>query len=189
VRNNKFMHLDLDLALKFPQGWRVQNLPDKLIALSPKADAAIQFKMDKRPSGTPASYARRMAGSDSRIEALDIDGLPAAIVTTSSAVAGVIYLDRDTYIIQGNAKSQAAFAAHRDDMLDTIHSFHTLSEAERKQAKPLVIKLVTARAGDTYANLAQHSPLEKAAESYLRLINGSYPKGEPVPGQYVKIVE
>ncbi len=191
VRDNKFMHIELGLALSFPQGWRVQNLKDKLLAFSPKADAAIQLKMDKQPSGTPADYARRMLGFDSkgRIEALDINGLPAAIVTQTAALAGVIYLNGNTYIIQCSVKTQAAFAAHRDDMLNTIHSFHALGETERELAKPLVIRLITARAGDTYTRLAQHSPLGKAAENYLRLINGNYPQGEPAPGQYVKIVE
>ncbi len=191
VRNNKFMHADLGLALRFPQGWRVQNLPDKLLAFSPQADAVIQLKMDEQSSGTPTDYARRVAGfgSDSRIEALDINGLSAALATMPAAMAGVIYFDQHTFIIQCKTKSRAAFAAHRGDMLDTIHSFHALSEAERRQARPLVIKLITARDGDTYANLAQHSPLGKTAENYLRLINGNYPQGEPVPGQYVKIVE
>jgi len=191
VRNNKFMHTDLGLALSFPQGWRVQNLPDKLLAFSPQADAVIQLKMDEPSSGGPADYARRMGGfgSASQIEALDINGLPAALATMPATMAGVIYLNQKTYIIQCSAKSRAAFAAHRNDMLDTIHSFHALSETERRQARPLVIRLITAHAGDTYAGLAQHSPLGKAAENYLRLINENYPQGEPVPGQYVKIVE
>ncbi len=191
VRNNKFMHVELGIALSFPEDWRVQNLPDKLIAVSQQGDAIIQLQMDKQPSGTPASYARRMAGfgSDSRIEALDINGLPAAIATMPAAMAGMIYFDQRAFIIQCKAKSHEAFNAYRHNMLDTLHSFHELSETERRQARPLIIRLITARAGDTYANLAQHSPLGKAAENYLRLINGSYPQGEPAPGQYIKIVE
>ena len=189
LRDNKFMHVELGIALSFPQGWRVQNLPDKLIAISQRGDAAMQFNMDEKPSGTPASYARRLAGADSRIETLDINGLPSAIAKMSAAMAGVIYSDRHAFIIQGKTKSRETFNAYLHDMQDTIRSFHALSEAERKQAKPLAIKLITARAGDTYANLAQHSPLGKMAENYLRLINGNYPQGEPVPGQYVKIVE
>jgi hypothetical protein len=27
------------------------------------------------------------------------------------------------------------------------------------------------------------------AESYLRLLNGQYPEGEPVPGQLIKVVK
>jgi len=37
--------------------------------------------------------------------------------------------------------------------------------------------------------LARHSPLGKAAENYLRPINGNHPHEKLVPGRYVKIVE
>ena len=74
-------------------------------------------------------------------------------------------------------------------MKTSIRSFHTLSEDERQQIKPLAIRLVTVRKGDTYARLAQHSPLGKNAESYLRLINEQYPQGEPAVGQTLKIIE
>ena len=39
------------------------------------------------------------------------------------------------------------------------------------------------------AGLVRHSPLGNAAENYLRLINGNYPHDEPVPDQYIRIVE
>lgn len=189
LRNNKFMHVDLGIALNFPLDWRVQNLTDKLIAVSPQGDAAIQFNMEEQPNATPASYVHRMAGADSRVETLNIDGLSAAIATLPAAMAGVIYFDQHAYVIQCKAKSREVFNTHRRNMLDTIRSFHELGEGERKQAKPLTIRLLTVRAGDTYDGLARHSPLGKTAENYLRLINGHYPQGEPVPGQYVKIVE
>ena len=191
VRNNKFLHADLGIALTFPPGWRVQNQADKLVATSPSSDAAIQLKMDERPSGSPADYVRRMVdyNSDYPLETLEINRLPAAIVTLPAALAGVVYLDRKAYIIECKAKSREAFDAYRYGMLDTVKSFHALDQAERGQAKPLTIKLIMPRAGDTYARLAQHSPLGKGAESYLRLINGDYPRGEPTPGQYLKIVE
>ena len=44
--------------------------------------------------------------------------------------------------------------------------------------------------GDTYAGLAKSSPLGKSAESYLRLINASYPDGEPQRRtELIKVVE
>lgn len=191
VRNNQFMHADLGLALTFPSGWRVQNQPDKLIAISPLADATIQLKMDVQPSSTPADYARRMSGngSEHRVESLYINRLSAAVATQASAMTGVVYLEHKAYVIQCVAKSSAVLNTHRHDMLNTIMSFHALDDAERKLAKPLTIRLITPQVGDTYAKLARHSPLGNAAENYLRLINANYPKGEPKPGQLVKIVE
>ncbi len=189
VRDNKFMHAGLGLALTFPRGWHVQNQPNQLLAVSPQGEAVIQLKADNKPNGTPFDYVRRMTGARNGIDTRDINGLPAAVVTLPDSITGVIYLHGKAYVIQGRAKSRAAFDSYRDEMRFAINSFHALSAAERKQAQPLRITLITARPGDTYARLAAYSPLGKNAESYLRLINGAYPKGEPAPGQLIKTVE
>jgi predicted Zn-dependent protease len=189
VRDNKFMHAGLGLALTFPRGWHVQNQPNQLLAVSPQGEAVLQLKADNKPNGTPFDYVRRMTGARNGIDTRDINGLPAAVVTLPDSITGVIYLHGKAYVIQGHGKSRAAFDSYRDEMRFAINSFHALSAAERKQAQPLRITLITARPGDTYARLAAYSPLGKNAESYLRLINGAYPKGEPAPGQLIKTVE
>ena len=189
VRNNKFMHPDLGIALTFPPEWHVKNSPTQLVALSPGSDASIQLKIDNNPSGTVTEYAHRAVGNGASVETLEIDKLHAAIGSANNVVLGVIYFDRKAFLIQCNAKTAEAYNAQREAMKTSIRSFHTLSEDERKQIKPLAIKLVTARKGDTYAKLAQRSPLGKNAESYLRLINEQYPQGEPACGQTLKIIE
>jgi len=189
VRDNKFMHPDLGIALTFPPEWHVKNSSTQLVALSPGSDAAIQLKVDNNPSGTVTEYAHRVVGNGTTVESLEIEKLHAAIGSANNVVLGVIYFDRKAFLIQCNAKTAEVYNAQREAMKTSIRSFHTLSEDERKQIRPLTIKLVTVRKGDTYAKLAQHSPLGKNAESYLRLINEQYPQGEPDVGQTLKIVE
>jgi predicted Zn-dependent protease len=189
VRGNKFMHPDLGIALTFPPDWRVKNSPTQLVALSPKSDATIQLKIDTKPSGTATEYVRRAIGNDNSVESLEIEKLHAAIGGVNNTVLGVIYYDHKAFLIQCNAKTTEAIEAQREAMKTTIRSFHILREDERKQIKPLALKLTTAKTGDTYAKLAQHSPLGKNAESYLRLINAQYPQGEPAAGQTLKIIE
>jgi predicted Zn-dependent protease len=189
VRGNKFMHPDLGIALTFPPDWSVKNSLTQLVALSPKSDATIQLKIDTKPSGTATEYAHRAIGNAAPVESLEIEKLHAAIGSVNNTVLGVIYYDRKAFLIQCNAKTTEAIEAQRKAMKTAIRSFHVLSEDERKQIKPLAIKLTTAKTGDTYAKLAQHSPLGKNAESYLRLINAQYPQGEPAAGQTLKIIE
>ncbi len=50
------------------------------------------------------------------------------------------------------------------------------------------IRLLTAKAGDSFATLAQTSPLRNATMQ-LRVLNGLFPTGEPNPGQLLKTVE
>ncbi len=189
VRNNKFMHPGLGIALTFPPDWRVSNSPTQLIALSPGIDAAIQLKIDPKPAGTAVEYARRALGNSASVETLNIEKLHAAIGSTSNILLGVIYFDRKAFLIQCNTRTEDVYNAQRETMKKTIRSFHVLSTNERKRIKPLAIRLITARKGDTYNKLAQHSPLGKNAENHLRLINAQYPKGEPVAGQPLKIIE
>ncbi|HEX5363622.1 MAG TPA: M48 family metalloprotease [Gallionella sp.] len=189
VRNNRFYHGDMGFALQFPETWMVHNLPNALVAISPQGEAQMQLKLDAKPVGTPDEYARRKVGGSARIESFDVNGLPAALAELPGSIAGVIYLDKQAFVVQAQAKTKEALAARRDEIVGTIRSFHKLTAEERKLVKPLAIRIITVKAGDTYAALAKHSPLGKSAESYLRLMNANYPEGEPQPGQRIKIVE
>jgi predicted Zn-dependent protease len=189
VRGNKFMHPELGIALTFPPDWSVKNSPTQLVALSPKSDAAIQLKIDPKPAGTATEYAHNAIGNGATVESQEIENMHAAIGSASNAILGVIYYGRKAFLIQCNAKTAETLSAQREAMKTTIRSFHALSEDERKQIRPLTIKITTVKKGDTYTKLAQHSPLGKNAESYLRLINAQYPQGEPAAGQTLKIIE
>ena len=188
LRNNAFYQATLGIGLQFPTDWQVHNLPKSLVAISPKGEAKLQMKLDEKPTGTPEEYAKRSADSDTA-EALDINGLKAAIATRANKISGVIYLNDQAYLLQAEAKSEAELKPYREAVLTTIHSFHRLSGAEAKLAKPLVLHMVRAQEGDSYSKLALSSPLGKSAESYLRLINAQYPAGEPKAGELIKIVE
>jgi predicted Zn-dependent protease len=145
--------------------------------------------LDPKPSGTVVEYARRKLGRNARIETMQIDGHTAALGESGNTLLGVIYDAGRVFLIKGDTKTPQAFAANRAAMEATIRSFKTLSAEERKQIKPLTLQLVTAKKGDSYAALAQRSPLGPNAEKYLRLINAQYPQGEPVAGQLLKVVE
>jgi len=189
VRNNRFYHGELGIALQLPETWQVHNLPDALVAVSPGGEAMLQMKMDQNPRGTPVEYARRMVGSSANVQRIDLDGLSAATFELPNVMGGVIYHNKYAYILQAQAKASGGLNAHRNDIFNTVRSFHALTAEERKLVRPLSIRIITARQGDTYARLAHNSPLGKSAESYLRLINAQYPDGEPQAGQRIKIVE
>ncbi len=189
VRDNRFMHRDLGITLTFPADWNVKNLPSQLFALSPNNDAVLQLMLDPKPSGTVVEYARSKLGRNAKITTLQIDGHAAALGEIGNTLLGVIYDAGRAFLIHGNSKAAQSFAANRAAMEASILSFKTLSTEERKQIKPLTLQLVTAKKGDTYAALAQRSPLGRNAEKYLRLINAQYPQGEPVAGQLMKVVE
>ena len=55
--------------------------------------------------------------------------------------------------------------------------------ADRKEVRQLINQL------DVLAELARHIRLGRYTEEQLRLLNGYYPRGEPTPGEWIKIVK
>ncbi|MDP2760363.1 MAG: M48 family metalloprotease [Sideroxyarcus sp.] len=189
VRDHRFLHRDLGIALTFPTTWSIKNLPTEVVALSPQNDATLQLKIGAKPSGTAVEYARRLLGQNVSIEALKIGSLQAALGSSGNRLLGVIYHEDKAFLLQGSARTPQLLAAQRSAMEASIRSFQVLSAQERAAIKPLTLRLTKAASGDSYAKFAARSPLGRNAENYLRLLNAQYPHGEPVPGQTIKLVE
>lgn len=195
VRNHRFFHAGLGLALHFPEGWRVRNTPQNVLATSPDRNALVDLRSAGTAEGTPADVLRRLLklGVGQPVTPATIGGLPAAItelpLSGKPTRVAVVFLGKQAYAIGIQAVNDAAFRQYAAPMDAAMRSFHAITAEEREQAKPLRMRVVTARAGITFADLARHSPLGRHAEGHLRLINGLYPLGEPAAGQPLKIVE
>lgn len=195
VRSNTFYHADLGLTLKFPAGWRIQNNARNVVAVSPEKNALVDLRSAGRAEGSPADVLRKMLklGAGSSVMPQTLGGLQAA--ATEIPLSGkpsritVVFLGDKAYAIGIQGNNAAAYSQHKAAMEAAMNSFHAMTTGERALAKPLRLRVITARAGQTFAELAKTSPLGRFAENHLRVINGLYPSGEPVAGQSLKIVE
>lgn len=194
IRGNALLHQKLGLAIQFPQGWRVQNRPDRVIALSPKGDALVELQQgpkNDKPLATLQKGVRLDAGA--RYDSGSLSGYPAAFAAGAQqgkpVVVAAVVFSGTQYLIAGMARDQPAYTRERNTLRAAINSFHAITPAEKRAARPYLLQLMTARPGTTMADLARQSPLGADAESQLRLINDLYPGGEPRPGQLLKIVQ
>ena len=195
ARGNVFYHDELGFAMRFPPGWRIQNRPENVIATSPDGGTFIDLRSGGAVKGTPADVLRSRvnADSDARVTPTTIAGLPAAVIDTpirgKPTRVACVFLGKDAYLIAAQAPSSQEFTRHEAVIQSSITSFHAITAADRALARPLQLRIITARSGMTFAELARRSPLGRFAEGHLRVINGLYPSGEPVAGQALKIVE
>ncbi len=193
IRNNALLHDKLGLAIQFPQGWKVKNRPDRVIALSPQGDALVELQPgpnNDKPLETLQKGLKLDAGA--RYDSGSLSGYPAAFAAGAQqgkpVVVAAVVFNGAQYLIAGMAKDKAVYNRERNTLRGAINSFHAITPAERQAARPHVIQLVTAQSGTTMAELARQSPLGAEAESQLRLMNDLYPRGEPKAGQLLKIV-
>lgn len=193
VRNSNFYHRDLGIVFRFPEDWRVRNQPNKVSAINRTSDAVLEMRLAGRAQGSPAEVLRKAVGGAREVVTTTINGLQAATATTTvrglPTRAAIIFLEKNAYFLGGQAKSDAAMQAALAAINATITSFHAMTENERNAVRPLTLRIINAPPNATFAELARNSPLGKNAVSHLRLLNGLYPRGEPTPGQALKIVE
>ncbi|MGH8671432.1 MAG: M48 family metalloprotease [Burkholderiales bacterium] len=195
VRKNIFYHPDMGFVLEFPQGWRIQNQPERLLARSPRDDSRMQLQIGGKAQGSPIELLRKNINFDSgsRADTNAINGLPAALVSGTSSgqplLAATIFFQGNAYVILGAGRSAAEFRQYETAMAATARSFHAMRDAERQLVKPWNLRTTIAKPGTTMAKLAAQSPLGDNAEGLLRLINHLYPGGEPQSGQLIKVVD
>jgi predicted Zn-dependent protease len=193
VRGRAFLHKGLGIQLTAPEGYIVENTSKAVLAMN-EAGNALRFDGVALPPETKlADYLASgwINGLDpSTIAETKIGDFPAA---TASAFAdgyafriGVIRSQRTTYrFIMAGQTPDAAFDAA---FLSTLQSFRRLTPAESARLRPLHVKIVKAKPGDTAERLADAmSGVDRKVELF-RVLNGLEP-GDPLePGRAFKIV-
>jgi predicted Zn-dependent protease len=92
------------------------------------------------------------------------------------------------YLFRGYS-DDATFAENDSIFLLMAKSVEVLQTADKKP-KPPTLHIRISRPGDKFLSLAHNSRIkDNNAESLLRLLNRRYPNGEPVEGEFIKIIE
>ena len=199
LRGRDFYHADLGLTLRFPEGWRVENRPDRLLALPPANDALLQlFLEDLNKRIPPEQFIQERLGlRPIQGQVLSAGELPAYTALADAntpfgrrlARFTVVYFQDKAYIFVGARKNGDDNRSYRTEFLNAALSLRALSPEERELAEARRIALLRAKAETRYSALAARSGLTSYAEAQLRLLNGDYPMGEPKPGRLMKTIE
>lgn len=199
TRGRNFYHAGLGVAISAPQGWSIQNLPDRLVIVNTPRDAALVLRAVPAQDGESHSdtIRRLLKPLGGRTSPLLINGLPAtqfrgtrantqgqAEPVEATVVSGP---GNQRYILLWSARDGAALERARAGMQQARDTFRAMTAADRADARPWVIRSVSFPSGG-FAELARNSPLDDAL-AQLRLLNGVYGGAGPVPGQSVKVVQ
>ncbi|MEO7727918.1 MAG: M48 family metalloprotease, partial [Burkholderiales bacterium] len=175
VRNNALLHEKLGFGMQFPVGWRVQNQPSRVVAVSPQNDALVELRPGPKNERSMETLQALKLDSGARFVAGNINGFPASFaagaVQGKPLLVSAVVFNGAQYLIAGLSRDANAYNQHREILKDAINSFHALTPAQRMAARPFRIRLVTAQAGTSISKLASASPLENAL-AQLRLLNG-----------------
>ncbi len=203
VRENRFYHADYQLTMAFPKGWQIVNEPQQILAIGPNREHFMELRAQAPPSDLtdPREFALRGLANRrlDRAEILKINGLHAwtAVVRGDASPYGqstnvryiVIYYSNLMWIFKGASRSGTVAPSGDPLFLSAANTFRRMRANEFKLAEPYRLHIVRAVEGDTIEELAKNSAIKKYPVQQLRLFNDLYPKGEPTPGNWIKLVE
>ncbi len=194
VRGRRFLHPKLGFTFQVPQGYTLDNTAQAVIGVRAGGQQAMRFDVVRVPADQPLTEYLASGWMEkvdpSSAETLNINGFPAA-----TAVAhGDQWQFRVFALRFGSDVYRFIFASRRKggendrDFRDTVNTFRRLSLAEIDATKPLRIRIVTVKAGDTVESLAYRmSGVDRQIDRF-RMLNGLGPRDTVKPNERVKIV-
>lgn len=192
--NQKFFHEKLGFALEFPPGWRIENRPKQLEAISRDNNAVMVLTVeDLNRHISPREFMLerlrlKKLKEDSVLSGTDLEG-HTAVARVSGPFGSrdtrvtVVYFNDKAYVFHATGKTDSAFKAADELFLQTARSFHALTGDEHKLAEGLRIEIIDTSENDSFAELAADSPIPNYPARILRLINDKYPEGRPGTGK------
>ena len=196
-RGTQFLHPELRFQLTFPDGWKTQNMPDAVVAVSPNQDAIIQLKLAGQvPPDQAASQFLSQQGIQAGNTSRDnINGNPTTSTyfsaqTDQGAVQGIA-----TFLSYGSrtygilAYTGAGNLSNYDGVFRrTIGTFQALRDPAALDVQPARIELVQVNDGMTLTQFNQRYP-STIPLAELALINGlDGPDAAVRPGRAYKRV-
>lgn len=197
-RGNSFLHPELRFQLDIPQGWKAQNMPSAVVAVSPNQDALVQLGLvgNVEPTQAARQFLSQQGIRAGQSSTESVNGNPAATSyfaaqTEQGEVRGIVSFVSyrgTTYGIIGYTGA-ASMGQYDGTFKQVIRSFRTLNDPSALNVQPARIELVQVDRAMTVAEFNQRNPSPIRIEE-LALINGlEGPDDTMRPGrQYKRVV-
>jgi predicted Zn-dependent protease len=189
IDGTTFYHPELRFKLQLPEGWKSQNTPQALAAVSPEQDALLQLTAPGK--GSPDEAAQQFLGQEGvksvKTSSDPINGLPAVssyfeAQTEQGAVQGIV-----SFIQYGNLTYQllgytpaGKLQAYDEAFRRTIGSFSELTDPARLNVEPRKVELVKVDRDMTVAEFNVRYPSTIPVER-VAVVNGLAGPSERIP--------
>jgi len=194
VRGQTFLHGNLAIRFEVPSGFRIDNKAEAVMATGPN-DVAVRFDLvDDTAGASLTDYIASGWVTGLRPETIRsgfVNGMPAA-----TARASADKWDFDVTVVRNEKKIYRFLTAvpvgNETELVATAtklrSTFRRMSPGEASALKPLRIRVVTVKSGETVQTMsARMMGTDRKAELF-RLLNGLPIGATLTPGQRVKIV-
>jgi len=197
--DDRFLHADLDLMVRFPAGWTTRNTHQAVGAVSPKRDAQVFLEHQgagSDPQAAAAQYLEELADAGFKIEEMQrlvIGPYPGFRVLgrfprfQGQVRVVMTWLCRDdsVYRFTGAAPS-TSFDTYKGTLLNVPRSFRPLRPEEREKIREMRLRIAVAREGESLSDLSKRTA-NRWDIQYTAVVNDLFTDHVLDSGQLVKI--
>lgn len=196
IRGRSFIHPTLRFSFEVPEGFRIVNQPNQVLASAKEGDGLIAFGRTRSAGSLEDWFRAHPKAEFQEVEPIEVNGMQGATGVTRGAVGGesadlrvvLVRYDADTVYQFIFAAPPGRFDRYERAFRETTYSFRKLTPAQASGFEPRRIKVVTVGSGDTVESLARKMQVESHAEERFRLLNGLGPDDRLTAGQKVKLI-
>lgn len=193
----RFYHNKLQFSFVKPEGWSVQTSSSAIVSKSGDGSAELTLTIKRwDDKATLRGFLGEHLKADRMTDSkhLQQEGLtgytaiaPASAQHQDSRRLALITRGRIAYLFEGKALNEAEFPIKDAYFNALIGSFRPMKKAEAPSRGALQIAYIQATADMSWSQLARQIKVPDA-ENQLRLLNAQYPRGEPRPGDWIKVL-
>ena len=194
----RFLHLDMDFSLRFPDGWRLINDREVVGAIDPSYKAFIALRVEG-PGDDPQAMARKVIetellqmrakiNSETPIQIGEYPGYRLEVhVPSARTSVSMTFIAYQDYIFRIDTVAQSGqLNRYIGRGRATVRSFRPLTEKEKSQFELIELEIVEARIGESLAQLSARTN-NKLDLGTTAVLNDVFIDAQLKPGQPVKI--
>ncbi|UTW44144.1 M48 family metalloprotease [bacterium SCSIO 12696] len=193
-RKDRFIERKLKFRFDHPEDWQFTGQDRTFSGQDAEQLYQMTIEAQGRTNDTPRMYIQNKLGHQLK-KAEDftqgnLNGSRGFITTEDGKEQriAVIYYSRYAYVFRGDVLEGGDAKTGDEHFLKVINSFRPLSARAFRTGKTQALSYVKAKEGVTFKKLAQFLQLGEFGEQELRIINGYPSRGEPKPGEWIKII-
>lgn len=198
VENNMFYHPVMKFRFSIPDGWKLQNSPQQ-VQMAPENGEALMIltlagkgSLEETANNMLQQYKLTLVESKKE----NINGLNSILMiadqkqekSTIRLLSSLIQYEGNIYSLMG-ISSQAKFMNYQSAFLSTIRNFEELTNPDKLNRKPDVIRIKTVPQQMTAQEAFKHFDMPSSRLEELAVLNGMLLKDNLSKGTLIKVIE
>ncbi|MDM3870722.1 M48 family metalloprotease [Porticoccus sp. W117] len=193
-RKNRVKDEKLKFQFDHPDGWQFIGKDKTYTGNDADQHYRMTIDVQARTRDTPRMYIKNKLGETLKkaedFTQAKLNGSRGYVTTADGKQQriAVIYHSRYAVVFRGDVLEGGDAKQGEEHFGKVIGSFRAISTRALAAGKTKTISYVKAKEGVTFRKLSQFLKLGQFGEQELRIINGYPSRGEPKPGEWIKII-